>query len=117
MSTPLALIVKVPELADEEPAGEGLPMSCASQGAGTAACAAPPTEHIARAKTDARTERSVLTCICTRSPSRSHKSARSSRTFNEEAHLRPNTRCDAPAVFDRGTARKLCGRLSGVRGL
>src|SRR5206468_11812485 len=98
MSAPLALIVKVPELEDEEPAGKGLPMSCASQGAGTAACAAPATAHIARVKTGARTERSLLTRIYT--------DLHCARTSRREAHelsvRRRRTcgrtlRCDAPA--------------------
>ena len=37
MSVPLAVTVNVPEFKVDDPAGDGAPMSCASQGAGTAA--------------------------------------------------------------------------------
>ena len=57
MSVPLAVTVNVPEFNVDDPAGDGAPMSCASQGAGTAACAAAvTTTHITVARTSERTE-------------------------------------------------------------
>src|SRR6266699_879880 len=60
MSVPLALIVKMPELEDEDPAGVGAPTSCASQGAGTAACTAVAAPQIAAA---IRTDRRERSCV------------------------------------------------------
>ena len=87
--TPLAVIVKVPELRDEVPAGDGAPTSLASHGAGTAACTALAAPHIAKTISNARIELKRVNRM-NRSPLRA--SDRLARTvhesFGEEAHLR-----------------------------